>query len=404
MSARERLIGRFREVAVERLTRLSNDWVALETDPSQAAITERLLREAHTLKGESRMLGFRLINDVIHAVEEVMHASLGAGRAATTDEAQRVVEGLDLCGALVPLDPAPAEPWPARVAAFVTVVDEEGREAPGEPSAVPAVSPNAKAAAREESQAPAAPEPDPSDAGAPAAQPAEPSQSVGERRGLRIDQAELDALSTLAGRVARGQERRRRELIELRRALAELRPLLPAGAGSRLRGLDLALRRIAEGMAEDGLRLEHVNERVEAMRYLSVGSLFAAFPRVARDVAVARGRRVRVQRVGESVSLDGEVLERLREPLLHLVRNAVDHGIEDPDDRRRGQGKDPRRHDRAVRSRHELARAGPGHAFADDGQRPEHSMRRRWEKPRFNAGADRPRSRPLAWHARGSVI
>ncbi len=85
--------------------------------------------------------------------------------------------------------------------------------------------------------------------------------------------------------------------------------------------------------------LRDLQERVLGIRMLPIGSLFGRFDRVVRDTATAIGKPVRLTTVGEDTELDKGVIEGLADPLTHLLRNAVDHGIETPD-ARRAAGKD----------------------------------------------------------------
>ena len=76
-----------------------------------------------------------------------------------------------------------------------------------------------------------------------------------------------------------------------------------------------------------------LHERVMAMRMLPIRTLFSRFPRLVRDLAAALGKQVVLETVGEDTELDKTVIERIGDPLTHLVRNAVDHGLEPPERR-----------------------------------------------------------------------
>lgn len=96
---------------------------------------------------------------------------------------------------------------------------------------------------------------------------------------------------------------------------------------------------LLEGAVEQMERnLRELQERVMAVRMLPVGTVFKRFPRVVRDLAKECGKAVTLQIKGEETELDKTVIERISDPMTHLIRNAVDHGIEPPD-RRLAQGK-----------------------------------------------------------------
>lgn len=77
-----------------------------------------------------------------------------------------------------------------------------------------------------------------------------------------------------------------------------------------------------------------LQERVMSVRMIPVGTVFARFPRLARDLSLQLGKRVRLVTEGDETELDKGMIERLGDPLTHLVRNAIDHGLEAPDVRR----------------------------------------------------------------------
>ena len=90
------------------------------------------------------------------------------------------------------------------------------------------------------------------------------------------------------------------------------------------------LREAAAAMARNTRELQ---ERVMSVRMIPIGSTFGRFPRLVRDLAATCGKQVRLRVGGEETELDKGVIERIGDPLTHLIRNAIDHGIEPPDER-----------------------------------------------------------------------
>ena len=125
-------------------------------------------------------------------------------------------------------------------------------------------------------------------------------------RQVRVDAARLDAMTKLAG-----------ELVVSRNRLLDQLAQHPDGA----------LRRTAEAM---GRQVGELQAELLAARMTPVAELFDRFPRVVRDLARDLGRRVRLETDGSDIEVDRAVLEELGDPLVHLVRNAIDHGIELP--------------------------------------------------------------------------
>lgn len=87
-------------------------------------------------------------------------------------------------------------------------------------------------------------------------------------------------------------------------------------------------------LTEVGRSTRELQDRVMAVRMLPVGTVFARLPRIVHDIANAVGKSIRVEMVGEETELDKSVLEGMMDPLIHLVRNSADHGIEAPEERR----------------------------------------------------------------------
>ena len=95
------------------------------------------------------------------------------------------------------------------------------------------------------------------------------------------------------------------------------------------------LSQLREAIDETERYTRELQERVMSVRMLPIGQVFSRFPRLVRDVSAQLGKQVRVEMAGEETELDKGVVERMSDPLTHLVRNAIDHGIEAPEERRR---------------------------------------------------------------------
>lgn len=143
--------------------------------------------------------------------------------------------------------------------------------------------------------------------GAPAAPASAPQQPAAAGQSIRIDIAKLDRLIDTVG-----------ELVISQAMLAQ------SLAGSGLGREELLL---LEGLTRE------IQESAMAIRAQPIGSVFSRVPRILRELAASTGKHVRLEVMGEGTELDKTVIERLGEPLTHLIRNAVDHGIESPEER-----------------------------------------------------------------------
>jgi two-component system, chemotaxis family, sensor kinase CheA len=134
---------------------------------------------------------------------------------------------------------------------------------------------------------------------------------------LRVDASRIDTLLNLVGELIIGKSMLHQTLSEFGRRFPK----------DTLRG------RFADAVSFQARVLGELQKSVMKIRMVPVEQLFRRFPRVVRDVAKARGREVHLEISGEDTDLDKSILDVLAEPLNHLVRNAVDHGIESPAER-----------------------------------------------------------------------
>ncbi|MGB2602063.1 MAG: chemotaxis protein CheA [Candidatus Sulfotelmatobacter sp.] len=142
---------------------------------------------------------------------------------------------------------------------------------------------------------------------------------------LRVDAGRIDNVLNLVGELIIGKSM-------LQQALGEFGKRYPR---EPLRG------RFADAMAFQARVLNDLQRSVMKIRMVPVEQLFRRFPRIVRDVARQCGREVELELSGQDTDLDKGILDAIAEPLTHLVRNAISHGIEPPEERR-SQGKAPR--------------------------------------------------------------
>ncbi len=151
------------------------------------------------------------------------------------------------------------------------------------------------------------------------AKPANPSSAavaVAEST-LRVDAARIDAVMNLVGELIIGKSMLNRTLTEFDQKHAR----------------DPVRAKLADAMAFQARILDELHKCVLKIRMVPVEQLFRRFPRVVRDVAKQCGKDVALELSGQNTDLDKGILDSLAEPLMHLVRNAVDHGIEPADAR-----------------------------------------------------------------------
>jgi chemotaxis protein histidine kinase CheA len=323
------LIPLFVEEARDRLERLASSVPKLEADPQSVVEAKR---ELHTLKGAGRMMRIGALAELCHAAEEVLHAARPGMIPLLTrvvDELTALVEsvsrgeeppvdtelvGLLHASAVEPAPAAPPEPAPEIPEPEIPEILEAAPQP--EPEPVPEVK-----------SAPASPEP----AAAPAA------RSVASAGGdVRVDTAALDAVAERATQV-RIMAVAGRQVIDRIYDLARLAEdgLHEPQPTQVLAVLATMLRRVAVEL-EGGQRrlIRSAEEQLEKMLSLQLQPMrgfLLSFARYARELARSLQREVEVELEGEETRLDRRIARELEEALLHLVRNAVDHGIEAPE-------------------------------------------------------------------------
>jgi two-component system chemotaxis sensor kinase CheA len=277
-------VALFLEEAAEVLRDCEEAMLLMETS-DDPALVNRVFRCAHTLKGTSAMLGFSRLAEFAHHLENLLARIRDGALAATPTVTDCLLEGLDLLRVHVAevADGPPVDP--TRRAEALRHIAEALR------ASVRAPAPQAVSTAR------ALPE-------APGGAPREENASS-----IRVPIEKVDRLVNLVG-----------ELVTTQSAISML-----------LGEFDLArLAEVREVVAQMDRYCREMQERVLGVRMLPVRTVFSRFQRVVRDLCGATGKRIELQIRGEETELDKTVIERIADPLTHLIRNAVDHGIELP--------------------------------------------------------------------------
>lgn len=356
----KKLLATFRVEADEHIQAMSSGLVELEKMPAgerRSESVERIYREAHSLKGAARAVNLAEMESVCHALESVF-AGLKSNRVAATpplfDLLHQTLEALG--GLLDSAGQAKAGAQKQAVAALVRRLEAALKGAP------PVV---------QDAPAP------------PSAVPAEPGTSSDPAAGLqtsnrgvetiRVRTAKLDSVmrqteELLAPRLAAGE--RARELRELgttlgvwKKELDKLRPAMRAverlfGQLQKTNGAAIAQRELAKlleyldaepplmKLIEDRLAkversaahdhralsamVDGLLHDVKEMHMLPFSSLLEAFPRMVRELARDQGKQVELVIRGDEIEIDRRILEQIKDPLNHLLRNCVDHGVEQP--------------------------------------------------------------------------
>jgi two-component system chemotaxis sensor kinase CheA len=355
----EELLQDFLTEATELLADLDNRLVDLEKSPGETSLLNAAFRSFHTIKGGAGFLAITELVKLCHLTENLFDLLRNGQRTlspslmdlilAATGEVRTMFGALhaarqpqaapgELLGALEAAiageDPLPA---PATASAPAGAA-AQGVPHAGEPdwrTLLASISDTAQAPATPGTHSAALPasaevvphkdtshgrraSDDPKADGVRAGRRETDKVVVAKDTTIRIDTARLDQVLNLSGEIGLTKNR-----------LTCLRTELMAGKtdAQRLRDLD-------EAISQLDLLVGDLQNAVMKTRMQPIGRLFQKYPRLVRDLARQLGKEIELKLIGEDTELDRTMIEELSDPLVHLVRNAVDHGMESPEERR----------------------------------------------------------------------
>ncbi len=351
LAADPELLGDFILESREHLTSIELQLLTLDQEPANAEAIHAIFRGFHTIKGMAGFLDQDAVREVAHEVETVLDLARNGQLAITPAVIDRILESKDyLSRCMAELDSmlqtgnAAAPPDNAALLGAIrslsaTAGESATADVPPVPPAAPKTS-SEPAARSEEPSAVHEPVESATDGLMELARevsqvtsdlPAEPggptestevARTSGPRpagaRAIKVDTAKLDYLVDMVGEMVIAQ------------SLVRHDPDLAIGLKPRL-GRNLSqLARITD----------EVQRTAMSMRMIPIGQLFQKTARLVRDLSRKASKQVDLELFGEDTELDRNIVEELADPLMHMVRNAVDHGLETPEERTRA-GKPP---------------------------------------------------------------
>ncbi|MEH2326506.1 MAG: hybrid sensor histidine kinase/response regulator [Nostoc sp.] len=377
----------FKVASEEHLQNLDDGLLHLENHPDDLAVLEALMREAHSLKGDANMLGVKDIGTLAHQIEHVLTqlkrqekpvSSLGNG---TTDPLyERLAHAIATIRKLVH---QAVTGEPARIDTFYALAELMGGQPGkgGEPVNYESQEPEVnsidfKITAKNNTCC--NPNQQPKENGsiqnlkskivrvseAEIQNPKSPTNSY-RIETIRVGTRHLDTLMTQAGELTVTKIRIAHRLGEIE-AIANLweewnRDLFTnrfafnreqqgdvvlqrletfhQHSEKRLEELGYLVKTLQSSLSEDTTRLEQLSsdleEGIRTLRLLPFATIFNLFPRMVRDLAQQQGKLVKLILEGKDTLADKRLLEEMKDPLMHILRNAIDHGIEPPQERER---------------------------------------------------------------------
>ena len=370
--------------AFELIEQIDHDLVELESNPEDLELLNRIFRVAHTVKGSSSFLNFDVLTELTHHMEDVLNKARKGELKITPDIMDVVLESVDMMKGLLESirdngSDAAAGIDIKNICVRLTQISEgeapsAAAEAPAAPAPEPVKEPEPVAPAEEaapevsdaelsklsdseveaeierllkvrkaEDQArraskgiaPKSPEeiaPATSAAPAPAPKPApsrerdadkkvpaaSSSSAVAQEQTIRVEVKRLDHLMNLIGELVLGKNR----LLKIYDDVEE-----------RYEG-EKFLEELNQVVSSLSLVTTDIQLAVMKTRMLPIAKVFNKFPRMIRDLSRELGKQIDLEISGEETELDKSIVEEIGDPLVHIIRNSCDHGIEDPETRK----------------------------------------------------------------------
>lgn len=338
------LLNEFCNESQDLLQDIEKGVLILEQDPNHRETLNSVFRAFHTFKGSAGYIGLGPVKLLAHELESLLDAARRGDLAITTpvinvilaggDALRRFMETLvarlaasddstPICvpiNALMdsvrrilngesPADPAPPTPPPAPA--------ENATPAP-EPQPIAPPPPQATAPADTGKTAPPAPTPAATPPAKPSGRNAKSGQSDGPTNFVKLDTQKLDSLVDLVGELVIAQ------------SMVVQHPDVQALQ-------DRQLARFLRQLARITTDLQH---NAMSLRMVPIRATFQKMNRLVRDLSSSQGKKIQLQLAGEETELDRNIVEELSDPLVHMIRNSADHGIETPAERE-AKGKNP---------------------------------------------------------------
>ncbi len=326
------LLREFLTETTESLSLLDLELVKLEQNPNDPELLSNIFRIVHTIKGTCGFLGLPRLEAVAHASENVLGKVRDGELVVTPDAVSLILQSLDRIKSLLSvLEQTEAEPAgedgdliqrlnALAEGAVATAPAEMAVEEPAQPEPVAALAQNdppalavaappvVAAAVEEDERAPEAKAMSPKSL---AAEPtAEAKESAVAMQSIRVGVDVLENLMTMVSELVLT----RNQLLQIMRSQKD------TDFASPLQRLNHVTSELQEGVMKT--------------RMQPIGNAWAKLPRLVRDLSHELGKKIDLQMIGAETELDRQVLELIKDPLTHLVRNCADHGLEQPADRR----------------------------------------------------------------------
>jgi two-component system chemotaxis sensor kinase CheA len=277
----------FIEESLEGLSNAANDVVAFESSPGNTGLVDRVFRTAHSIKGNAAFFGLLTLKNLAHRIEDVLGAMKRREIPPTRSVTEAALAGFDELSSMLSRvrDGGPEIRDPHSIERLIERLEAALQTEPASASG----SSGESAPAKEEATRSAA-------------------------KTMRVREESIDGFFRYVG-----------ELVVVEEMYGNVHEQLVRGVDPRLAATEL--RRAIEAFH---VLSQEMQRSILEIRKVAASTLLRRVPRLARDVAGSLAKEISLQIEGEAVLIDKSIAEALEAPLVHMVRNAVDHGVETP--------------------------------------------------------------------------
>jgi two-component system chemotaxis sensor kinase CheA len=347
----------FKIESAEHILGLEEGLLHIEKDLDNRELLEAVFRDVHSLKGAAHMLGLKSLETISHDMEDILSAAREGSVPLSPVIIENLYKGLDLLTVLVK-DSVSDEPAGAVIVnasenisniSITTIPGHSGPECEetrsSHLSADNFKSMHAESAVKKPENAE-----DNSDIKTPgdSLSSQETSESPAGKfhiETIRVEPKRLDKLMSQTGELTVTKLRiiQRLEdindIIVMWDKISRNLSVSDMKNGTVIKNFGLLLNKVRNGLHDQCSRLDQItselNESISRIRLLPVSTIFNFFKRMVRDLAKEKQKDIRLSIAGGDTAVDKRIIEEIKDPLMHIIRNAVDHGIEMPEERKR---------------------------------------------------------------------
>lgn len=289
----------------EIIENLDHDLVELESNQNDLELLNKIFRGAHTMKGSSSFLGFNKLAELTHHAEDILNKLRKGEMVVTREIMDTLLEFVDKTKQIISDIENGTDSTDCSSVINDLKLASEGK--------LTSKTKNTSAAQPAQAAQPAAA---PAPQAAPKQEAAKPThQATQVEQTIRVDVSRLDSLVNLVG-----------ELVLSRNMLSQI-----AGELENKFENEYLVEQLLVATNSIGMNTTELQLAIMKTRMIAIGKVFNKFPRVVRDIARDTGKEIELIISGEETELDKQVIESIGDPLLHMIRNSCDHGVETPE-------------------------------------------------------------------------